>query len=133
MKKVCVICSKSLSKRQTKYCSNPCQVKGWKLRNRDTYLAGKKAYRDKNRAKINEYNKALREQHGVITDSLRKRARKDQTCLRCGTRDNLNAHHIKPKRLGGDDTMSNLTVLCFDCHMQWHKQLDEKLREFWRV
>jgi len=40
-----------------KYCSDSCQRKAWKLRNRDKYLEGKKRYRDKNKKKIREYQK----------------------------------------------------------------------------
>lgn len=32
----------------------------------------------------------------------------------------LHVHHIKPRSMGGTDDLSNLVVLCFDCHLKAH-------------
>ena len=38
------------------------------------------------------------------------------TCARCGRKQNLIVHHIKSWRCGGQDTTSNLMVVCSKCH-----------------
>lgn len=37
-------------------------------------------------------------------------------CARCGSRDDLVAHHKVPRRLGGPDLLSNLEPVCRPCH-----------------
>jgi 5-methylcytosine-specific restriction endonuclease McrA len=37
-------------------------------------------------------------------------------CSRCGERNGLQAHHLRP----GDDTLDALTTLCRDCHKAEH-------------
>ena len=40
-------------------------------------------------------------------------------CKECGkTNCKLEVHHIKPKRLGGSNTLSNLITLCENCHQK---------------
>lgn len=34
----------------------------------------------------------------------------------CERRDQLTTHHIKPRSLGGRDSMRNLIILCMECH-----------------
>ena len=41
---------------------------------------------------------------------------RDGCCQRCGTEDNLSVDHIVPRSLGGDDSLSNLEVLCQSCN-----------------
>jgi len=41
---------------------------------------------------------------------------RDGCCQRCGTEDNLSVDHIVPRKLGGDDSLSNLEVLCAACN-----------------
>jgi len=41
---------------------------------------------------------------------------RDGCCQRCGTEDNLSVDHIVPRKLGGDDSLSNLEVLCASCN-----------------
>ena len=41
---------------------------------------------------------------------------RDGCCQRCGTEDNLTVDHIVPRKLGGDDSLSNLEVLCAQCN-----------------
>lgn len=125
----CVICSTVLIGKQTKYCGHKCWIKGWKLGNREKYLSGKKLYREKNREKILRYNRINRKpfeisgRHRIIIlDDIKE-------CSRCGSKERLNIHHIKPAQLGGSHNFNNLLVLCWDCHMLWHK----KLGDFWKV
>jgi 5-methylcytosine-specific restriction endonuclease McrA len=37
-------------------------------------------------------------------------------CVRCGSRDDLVAHHKIPRRYGGLDVISNLEPVCRACH-----------------
>ena len=41
-------------------------------------------------------------------------------CRMCGCRDNLQAHHIKFRSSGGDDTRVNLITLCAKHHAMVH-------------
>jgi 5-methylcytosine-specific restriction endonuclease McrA len=54
--------------------------------------------------------------------TLRKKAfeRDDFTCQKCKIQDKtariLEAHHISPLVMGGNDDLNNLITLCNDCH-----------------
>jgi 5-methylcytosine-specific restriction endonuclease McrA len=37
-------------------------------------------------------------------------------CLRCGSTEKLQIHHIIPYSRGGKDEMQNLATLCYECH-----------------
>ena len=41
-------------------------------------------------------------------------------CVRCGSRVNLQAHHVVPTAFGGLDIPSNLRTHCENCHDQIH-------------
>ena len=41
---------------------------------------------------------------------------RDQCCQMCGSEDRLTVDHIVPRVLGGDDSLSNLQVLCGSCN-----------------
>lgn len=41
-------------------------------------------------------------------------------CQRCGSKVNLEIHHIKPIFLGGGEEEDNLELLCNDCHKIIH-------------
>lgn len=43
-------------------------------------------------------------------------------CERCGAGGQLHAHHIKAKASGGDDSSSNIMLLCATCHRKEHKK-----------
>lgn len=40
-------------------------------------------------------------------------------CVMCGSRRNLNVDHVQPVALGGDSTISNLRLLCFNCNQRY--------------
>lgn len=42
------------------YCSDSCQGKGWKLHNRERYLAGKRLYQQTHKKEVGEYNRTWR-------------------------------------------------------------------------
>ena len=37
-------------------------------------------------------------------------------CELCGKRGTLEAHHIKPRSKGREDTKENCQILCIECH-----------------
>ena len=43
--------------------------------------------------------------------------RDKQICQACGKSPALQVHHIKARRRGGEDQLSNLITLCGRCHM----------------
>ncbi|MQB02103.1 MAG: hypothetical protein GEU78_17895, partial [Actinobacteria bacterium] len=43
-------------------------------------------------------------------------ARDERQCLRCGSADKLEAHHIEARADGGPDVLDNLVTLCDECH-----------------
>ena len=54
---------------------------------------------------------------GIHTVALRKRIRDgDAHCSRCLSTHDLEVDHIRPVSKGGDDSPSNLQVLCRPCH-----------------
>ena len=48
--------------------------------------------------------------------------RDNYTCQSCGSKHNLQCHHITYKQLG-DESLHHLTTLCGTCHTNLHKQL----------
>lgn len=42
------------------------------------------------------------------------------TCVNCGSSDNVEWHHIVPLKDGGQNTIRNVVPLCYDCHMRIH-------------
>ena len=45
---------------------------------------------------------------------------RDKVCANCGSRENIEMHHIVPLSQGGSNKESNLVYLCFDCHGKAH-------------
>jgi hypothetical protein len=62
-----------------------------------------------------------------VKDVVRRRAHNH--CEKCGALPPRNSpsirrgsiHHRQPRRLGGPDTVSNLVLLCFECHQDIHQ------------
>lgn len=55
----------------------------------------------------------------------RKLTKKDKEeiglqCCNCGSKEDLQYHHIVPLALGGKDINSNMCCLCYDCHYKLH-------------
>jgi len=42
--------------------------------------------------------------------------KRDGSCVRCGSRYYLSAHHVQARAEGGPDTPENLVALCVGCH-----------------
>jgi 5-methylcytosine-specific restriction endonuclease McrA len=41
-------------------------------------------------------------------------------CTVCGATEQLEVHHVVPRRAGGADALSNLVTLCVACHEKEH-------------
>ena len=41
-------------------------------------------------------------------------------CVACGTKSDLQHHHLKPRVAGGTDDETNLVTLCQECHAIYH-------------
>lgn len=49
-------------------------------------------------------------------------------CYICGREyKNLQLHHVKPIRLGGQTTIANSVLLCDNCHKHYHQKFDLEL------
>jgi len=76
--KKCRVCGELTNRR--KYCSNACQKKAWKLRNREAYLIGKLKYRRKNKNKIKEYLKKWRKNNPEKVKKYKQDYKEKQKC-----------------------------------------------------
>ena len=52
------------------------------------------------------------------TVNMRKVIQENVKCELCGSRRNLEAHHIIPIVYGGDDSLENLLCVCASCHVK---------------
>jgi len=59
--------------------------------------------------KIDHYRLKLRQYHRYLKFLGDK-------CIVCGKAEQLEAHHIKPQVLGGEDSDVNIVTLCKECH-----------------
>ena len=118
--KLCKKCQKPLTGNQLSYCSPRCSK-----------LHLKSLYKKRNREKINAYNREYKKRgiggnpstNGIIKSHIIKYP----SCEKCGTMENVNACHVKPRWAGGRNK-DNLISLC-DKH---HYQFDALLRMFWK-
>ena len=113
----CKRCGQPLKGKQTSYCSPRCSK-----------LHLKSLYRKRNPQKAKEWKENSYGKGSGYPISTKYRAKTrnllGNMCLRCGTSDCLNIHHIKPPKHGGTNDLWNLAVLCFDCHQLLHQMLD---------
>lgn len=56
-------------------------------------------------------------------------SRDNHRCTECGESQNLEVHHVVPRRLGGPDEPSNLVTLCSACHFRLHVTSQTQLGE----
>lgn len=55
-------------------------------------------------------------------------------CAECGrTNCKLEVHHIKPKRLGGSNTLSNLITLCETCHQKTEGREERYMQHYFAM
>lgn len=43
-----------------------------------------------------------------------------RVCVNCGSTEDIEYHHIVPLSLGGNDVLSNIQPLCYECHSKLH-------------
>jgi len=110
---VCTRCGKKLEGPQQKsWCSANCSKVGLK-----------REYRKRNPEIIKKHRATYRKGHRPLCYKKAQEIRKGKKCYRCGTSKKLHVHHIKPRVNGGDNTLSNLMILCHLCHMSWEKRM----------
>jgi 5-methylcytosine-specific restriction endonuclease McrA len=56
----------------------------------------------------------------MYEQKLRKQLKQGSKCEVCGSIQNLQIHHYKPKSQGGKDEESNYIVVCSTCHKTFH-------------
>ncbi len=74
-----------------------------------------------------------RNQHGFVVNQEREEIKqkvfdkKGYVCSDCGVREDLDVHHILPRKMWWRDIISNLKVLCRDCHekLHWYEIIDD--------
>lgn len=54
--------------------------------------------------------------------------RKPDVCATCGSKADIEQHHIIPIAAGGTDDYFNLISLCHDCHMNLHHRIYDRLQ-----
>ena len=47
-------------------------------------------------------------------------------CANCGSRENIQYHHIVPLAFGGNNVLTNIVPLCEDCHYKAHMKYKHK-------
>ena len=110
---------------QKQYWNNNNQLKNQYNQNfRNLKKENKKLLKEVGRFK-NKYKSlqaALNDKpnHIPVSKELRFRVfeRDNYTCQRCGKQYDLSLDHIKPRLLGGANTLDNLQVLCTACNTQ---------------
>lgn len=128
----CETCGTQLTGKRTKNCSKKCERKAWKLRHPDKVREHKKTYYAKHhKSQVDErtlLEKQIERELGLTGSSLKyitRHLKKNPKCLRCGTKDKLHIHHVKPRYVEVDHSITNLTLLCAKCHMLWHKMFPD--------
>lgn len=122
---ICIKCGNEIptNSKSVKYCSVRCST---------LYL--KSEFRKRNKDKINAYRRKIRKEgyksffkdkrSGTVNKLLFQG--KDE-CLICGSLDNVEIHHIKPRRCGGLHVIGNVMLLCKKCHYDF----EEATKHFW--
>lgn len=118
---LCLRCNKKLSGKQEKYCSPKCSK-----------LHLKSLYRKRNADKIRDYNREYKKlgirgspsTNGIIKIQLILYPQ----CAKCGTKENVQVAHIKPRWAGGRNK-NNLISLC----VTHHSLFDRLLKDFWKL
>lgn len=117
----CKRCGKELTGQQTSYCSLHCSK-----------LHLKSLYKKRNKDKINEYNRNKRKL-GVSTNGYTLKEKYEhlrvEKCTKCGAKNDLQVHHIKPRDCGGMNEPNNLILFCRKCHYEYEKLT----KNFWKI
>ena len=116
----CKRCGNKLTGKQISYCSLRCSK-----------LHLKKLYKERNREKLNAYNRWYRKlgKRGHPSDNVYifNFREKYPICEACKTDEDIQICHIRPRWAGGRNK-DNLITLCRKCH----KKFDSTLSSFWK-
>lgn len=74
--------------------------------------------------KTDKISKIRREQNVIRKTMITP----DSVCSKCGSKENLEIHHMLPVAIGGDNDDRNLIILCHDCHRQTTNYFKTKLK-----
>lgn len=118
----CKRCETELTGKQTSYCSAKCSKLHLKMlyrqRKKDYIREYNKNYRDKNVDEVKKYKKFYSKE-GYKTKIRGYHLEENPVCEKCGTDKNLEVHHIKPLKYGGQHKYNNLMTLCQTHHRQF--------------
>lgn len=117
---LCERCKKALAGNQRRWCSPKCIKLGLKA-----------LYRKRKREEINLYNRnyrrKLRSVGGTIGGRKKRQFKFTQfICLKCGSEDSVEQHHVKPRILGGRNPY-NIIFLC----KKHHYDFEQLTKGFW--
>lgn len=110
-RKPCKVCGKPVKYVASKFCCRACFLEWYRGENVYNYLGKEGPWR----SDMGFYTSAFwYEQCGKVR-------RRDKVCQRCGKtqKENgkaLDVHHVIPRRISQDDSVSNLIALCVSCH-----------------
>jgi hypothetical protein len=100
----CLNCGGELPKMCKKYCSDKCSYDFW----------------------VREIRPFTIDWSIIRNDVIE---RDNHRCVECGSDYNLEVHHIKPIKDGGNNSLRNLQTLCEDCHNNQHNKIAEIKRK----
>lgn len=143
-------------KRQTDreyYLANKEKIRsyyaGWRKRNYDRQIEYDRQYyrdnRDRVQSTVRKYYKAnpdkvkagqalrrarIKEAPGTVSaKEMRWLRKRYHSCLKCGSKDRLEADHIIPLTKGGPHTIDNLQILCKSCNSKKRNSNQTDYRE----
>lgn len=120
----CKKCGNELTGHQTSYCSYYCSK-----------LHLKSLYKKRNKDKINAYHREYRKKINDDTNRYRTTTRKNhlkehQKCSKCGKENNLEVHHILPRKYAGTHHPDNLLTLCRFHHYKLEKLTKKVVEDY---
>jgi hypothetical protein len=122
----CINCNKNNRSKWGKTFKGKSRIRDWNTRNREGNKARrKKAKRDR---------LLVVKSRGIFTDSEFKQILNiyNNTCLNCGSTDDICADHVIPLKYGGANTIDNIQPLCRLCNSsKGARHIDFRL--FWII
>lgn len=71
--------------------------------------------------KGNKRNKLRERRKELAFRKKQHKKSKVDTCINCGSHNNITKHHVKFKMSGGKDINCNYQMLCWKCHKKYHQ------------
>ena len=96
-----------------------CYSKEYRKNNLEKLRLGEIEYREKNKDRIEDYNKNWRIKntfYDLITEDINKIFQRDMSCVYCNSIKSLSLDHIIPVSKGGDTTLNNMVLACRSCN-----------------